>query len=283
MDYSKRLKNDLKANRKRQIRIEARTDKEVQKFCAKYRQWVTKERKARGKPPVTIIAEGDSWFRYPAGLGVVSQLENLLRVEILNLASHGDETGDMLSIKQKKRLIRELKSGPARRMKYDYLLFSGGGNDLVGIDRFHKWLHPYRKGMTAKQVINHKALDMAFSLIELNYNELIGIRDTHSPKTQLVFHSYDRSIPNGKGVCGLGPWLKPGLVERKVPTEVLRREVVEVFLGEFAKLLNKIAAKNKNITVVDTQGTLIDSEWHNELHPRNVGFRKIAKLFAAAL
>ena len=281
MDYSKRLKNDLKANRRRQIRVSARTEKEVNKFGPKYREWVARERKARNKP-LTILAEGDSWFRYPAGLGVISQLENFLRIEILNLAWHGDETNDMLSIKQKKRLIRELRSGPARRVKYDYLLFSGGGNDLVGADRFHKWLHPYKKGMTANQVINTKALNFALGLIELNYNELIALRDTYSTKTQLVFHSYDYAIPNGKGVCGLGPWLKPGLVERKVPVS-LRREVVKILLEEFAKLLDRLAANNSNIIVVKTQGTLEDSEWHNELHPRNVGFRKIAKLFAAAL
>jgi hypothetical protein len=281
MDYSTRLKNDIKSQRRREIRLEARTNKQLDKFCDGYHSWIADERKAK-RAPKTILAEGDSWFRYPAGLGVISQLENLLGIEILNLASPGDETGDMLSIRQKRRLIRELKHGPARRMKYDYLLFSGGGNDLVGIDRFHKWLNPYVKGMTASQVINPKALKVAFGMLELNYNELIELRDKHSPATKLVFHSYDLAIPDGRGVCGKGPWMKPGLVERKVPAK-LRREVVAVFLKEFDNLLRKIAVKHKGIIVIKTQGTLIDSEWANELHPRNKGFKKIAKLFAAAL
>jgi len=281
MDYSTRLRNDLKAQRKRQIRLEARTEKEFEKFCTKYHRWVEDERNAN-RAPLTILAEGDSWFRYPVGFGVIYQLEKLLDLEILNLASAGDESGDMLSIRQKKRLVRELKSGPARRMKYDYLLFSAGGNDLVGADRFHKWLHPYVPGMKASDVINSRALGIAFAMLELNYNELIEIRDTHSPSTKLVFHSYDLAIPDGRGVCGRGPWMKPGLDLRNIPDK-LRREVVALFLKEFDQTLRAIAQSHANIIVIETQGTLVDSEWANELHPRNVGFKKIAQQFALSL
>ena len=99
MDYSTRLSNDLKAQRKRQIRLEVRTEKERDKLCSKYHSWVADERKA-SRAPLTILAEGDSWFRYPVGFGLIYHLEKLLGLEILNLASAGDETGDMLSIKQ---------------------------------------------------------------------------------------------------------------------------------------------------------------------------------------
>jgi hypothetical protein len=41
-----------------------------------------------------------------------------------------------------------------------------------------------------------------------------------------------------------------------------------------------IAKRHGNIIVFETQGTLKYSEWANEPHPRNVEFKKIAKLFA---
>jgi hypothetical protein len=36
-------------------------------------------------------------------------------------------------------------------------------------------------------------------------------------------------------------------------------------------------------TLVVTQGTLEPAEWANELHPTELGFRKIANVFHAAL
>ena len=167
-------------------------------------------------------------FRYPLGRAVISQLEALLRVEILNLAAHGDETGDMLSIKQKERLINELRRGPAKGVKFDALLFSGGGNDLVGKDRFHKWLHPYRKGMSTDKLINTKALNTVFAMITLNFEELISIRDQYSPKTKILLNAYDFATPDGRKACWLGPWMRPGLKIRKIPKS-LRAKVVKYF------------------------------------------------------
>ncbi|MEM7360100.1 MAG: hypothetical protein AAF431_13445 [Pseudomonadota bacterium] len=278
MELPKRLRNDLNKHRKRQIRIDARIDRESERQCDDYRCWFDEQVKAKRGTPITIMAEGDSWFKYVVGRAIISQLERLLNTRILNLASPGDETKDMLSIRQKRRLARELKRGPARRKKYDYLLFSGGGNDLVGIDRFHKWLKPYQTGMTAKQVINRPALKVALDMIELNLHELLEIRDQNSPKTTVIMHAYDFAIPDGRGVCGRGPWMKPGLEFRGVPVR-LRKEVVKLFLLEYDKLLKNFAKNNQRVRIVQTQGTLVESEWANELHPRNVGFRKIAKLF----
>ncbi len=281
MEFSKKLQTELKKNIKGGIKSEILIDRELDGFCEKYRGWVDVEKRA-GRKPITIIAEGDSWFRYVVGKGIVFYLERLLKTEILNLASPGDEVRQMLSPKQKNRLIRELKRGPAKRQKYDYFLFSGGGNDLVGIDRFYKWLNPYVVGMQAKDVLNKNTMKIAFGLLEMGYEEVIEIRNTHSPKTQLLFNAYDFAIPDGRGVCGKGPWMEPGLVTRNVPVK-MRREVVKLFLTELDKLLKRIAKRNQLVTVVQTQGTLADNEWANELHPKNRGFKKIAKVFARAI
>lgn len=277
MEYSDKLKKNLRLQIKGQIKTELQAEKEIEKFCDTYRNWY-KEEKALGRRPITVIAEGDSWFLYIVGKGVVYHLERELKTDILNLAFPGDEVREMLSPKQKKRLIRELKKGPGHRRKFDYLLFSGGGNDLVGVDRFYKWLHPYEKGMEPKDILNKKTLKAALDLVENGYDELIDIRDNYSPKTNILLHSYDYAIPDGRGVCGRGPWLKPGLEQRKVPVKY-RREVVKLFLKKFDWLLRRVAKKNQLITVVQTQGTLEDNEWANELHPKSLGFKKIAKLF----
>ncbi len=228
--------------------------------------------------PRCILAEGDSWFKYVVGKALIYYIDRPRRNEVMNLASPGDEVDDMLSPEQVRRLRRELRRGPSRSRKYDLLLFSGGGNDLLGQGRFRLWLNQYEPGMTAKEVLNEKTLKPKLQVLEQRYLELIGIRDSFSPSTLMYFHGYDFAVPNGKPVCkgGPGPWLKPGLVERGVPAN-LRHEVVAEFLIRFDKMLRRLARNGDK--VINSQGTLTKQEWANEIHPTNPGFKKIATLF----
>jgi hypothetical protein len=101
-----------------------------------------------------------------------------------------------------------------------------------------------------------------------------------SPNTHLVFHGYDFAIPDGRGICYLGPWLKPTFDLRKFPTRGAAMEVVRVMLRQFAALLTSLAARPK-VTFINGQGTLAPqtSSWHNELHPSRSGFEKFADIF----
>lgn len=281
MDYPKRMKDDVKRHYRSRATLEQRAEKEIKKSCDRYHAWCDTQ-KALNQKPLTIIAEGDSWFRYVIGKAIIFQLGKLLKLEIQNLASPGDEVNEMLAPKQLMRLATLLKRGPAQGWKYDCMLFSGGGNDLVGRDRFHHWLHPYKAGMTPAQVINKKTLNAKLSLIAADYQELIDLRDKNSAKTHLFFHAYDFVIPDGRRACWLGPWLEPGLSLRKVPKSK-RREVVKLLLTEFDRVLDKLANTNQRVTVIQTQGVLSDDEWANELHPTNHGFRNIAKVFESEI
>lgn len=128
---------------------------------------------------------------------MIVQLEKLLNINIQNLASPGDEAREMLSPKQLTRLAKLLKRGPTKGWKYDCMLFSGGGNDLIGKDQFHKWLNPYKKGMTAMEVLNQTAIKGAFIVLEESYIELIEIRDANSPKTHGIYKLRKRFINFG--------------------------------------------------------------------------------------
>ncbi|MEQ8952550.1 MAG: hypothetical protein RL120_00315 [Gammaproteobacteria bacterium] len=230
-----------------------------------------------------IIAEGDSWFLYMVGRALIDHLEQKLDINILNLAFPGDEVGGMMSGKQRQRLVRELKKGAAAGKKFEFLLFSGGGNDLVGAETFYKWLLPWVPGTSdLKNTINWTTFNAMLEILSIGYQDVIDIRDQVSPDTVLVFHGYDFAPPNGKGVCGLGPWLEPGLEQRNIPKSY-RAEVVKLFLAHFDQWLRGFAASNHNIVVVPTQGTLTPQEWANELHPGNRGFAKIAARFVVSM
>ena len=112
------------------------------------------------------------------------------------------------------------------------------------------------------------------------YEDLIGLRNQLSPGTHLVFQGYDFAIPDGRGICHLGPWLKPTFDLRKFPTRAAGQEVVKEMLKRFAAMLTALAIAPK-VTFINGQGTLAPrpSSWHNELHPVAAGFEKFADIF----
>ncbi len=271
---------------KHELRYNRQFERDVEKRVTAYRAQTPALFKsaARRNRPRTILAEGDSWFRYVIGYAVIWHLEVLdrRRNHICNLASPGDLSSEIMHGDSVKRLERELRRGPSRNRKYDALLFSAGGNDLVGGNRFGRYLKPYTAGMAAKDVLLKPMVKHAFDLLDADYEKLIAIRDRVAPTTRIYFNAYDLAQPTGEGVCNRGPWLKPALVEAGVPTN-LQVEVVEVFLRRYARRLRAIARRHNDVVILATQDTLTANEWANEIHPTKNGFRKIAEVFQAQL
>ena len=242
---------------------------------------------APAAPPLQIFAEGDSWFDYPVpffGGGVVPRLERRLGVPILSLAKAGDEVRNMLGVEERQILTQQLRNGSPAGGPWDALLFSGGGNDIVG-NPMALWVQDFDNTVPPANLINAARFTAALSLVRAGYEDLITIRDALSPTTHLVFHGYDFAIPDGRGICGMGPWLKPTFDLRRFPAVLPASAVVKAMLQQFAAMLQSLVAMRNAVTFINTQGTLppMTSSWHNELHPSKNGFNMIAAVFHANL
>ncbi len=239
--------------------------------------------KAPAAQPLQIFAEGDSWFDYPPFLfsgGLIPRLEKRLGVPILNLAKAGDEVRYMLGVEQRRILTQKLSDGSPAGGPWDALLFSGGGNDIVD-NPMALWVRDFVPAKPAKALIHQARYDSALALVRAGYEDLITLRDSYSPGTRLIFHAYDFAIPDGRGVCHLGPWMKPTFDLRKFPAaSSLRFEVVKEMLKQFAALMLSLESHSR-VTFINGQGTLTPGpgSWHNELHPTKDGFDLFADLF----
>ncbi len=232
--------------------------------------------------PLQIFAEGDSWFDYPVPLfggGIIPRLEKRLGVPILNLADAGDEVRFMLGVKQRKSLVDQLTKGCPAGGPWDALLFSGGGNDIVD-NPLALWLRDFKPGAPPKDQIHQARFDAALSLVRAGYEDLIELRDALSPSTRIIFHGYDFAIPDGRGVCFYGPWLKPAFDMRRFTNLGAASAVVKEMLQQFARLLATFKMKPK-VSFIETQAKLppTTNSWHNELHPAKSGFETFADLF----
>jgi hypothetical protein len=231
-----------------------------------------------------VFAEGDSWFDYPVPLfggGIIARLEKRLGVPILNMADAGDEVRFMLGVEQRKRLIQCLQEGCPAGGPWDVLLFSGGGNDIVD-NPMALWINDWNSAVAPAAHINRPRFNAALALVRAGYEDLITLRDSLSPSTHLIFHAYDFAIPDGRGICHLGPWLKPTFKLRKFPKGTNESAaVVRAMLEQFAVMLTALAVVHPKVTFLNGQGTLAPqtSSWHNELHPSKAGYDEFADLF----
>ncbi len=248
---------------------------------------------------VTIVSEGDSWFAYPPKWLIFGKPPNLIsqisgwsrrKANFYTTASNGDEAVDMISGKQKHQLVKLLRwhTKSRSRKPIDLLLFSGGGNDIVGENDFERFIRPYKAGYTAIQCLRTKRLERKIKQIGLAYQELLDIRDHYSPTTVVMTHTYDYPFASLAGANFLGGlvktkgWMKRFMDQIEIPEE-LQTGVIKGFMDMMAKESLAIEQLRSNFTVVDTRGTLEDkSDWLNEIHPNRDGFRAIAdKIYVA--
>jgi len=242
---------------------------------------------AKSFNPLQIFAEGDSWFDYPPFIfkgGIIPRLESRLGVPILNLAKAGDEVRYMLGVEERALIVEQLTNGCPAGGPWDAMLFSGGGNDIVD-NPMALWIRDFKQGASPASLIHQPRFDAALALVRAGYEDLIALRNKLSPSTHLFFQGYDFAIPDGRGICGLGPWLLPTFQLRGFPSNgAVARAVVKAMLQQFAALLTALAAQPK-VTFINGQGTLAPttSSWHNELHPSSAGFDQFADLFQREL
>jgi hypothetical protein len=237
--------------------------------------------------PLQVFAEGDSWFEYPVPLfggGIVPRLEKLLGVPVLNLAKAGDEVRFMLGVEERREIMKQFTTGCPAGGPWDAMLFSGGGNDIVD-NPMALWIKDFDPTIPIVDHIHPQRFGAALALVQAGFEDLIDLRNDLSPSTKLILHGYDFALPDGRGICNLGPWLKPTFDLRKFPNQAGGASVVRAMLERFGKMLTSLAAAHSDVFFINTQGTLspVAESWHNELHPAKKGFQRFAESFRAKL
>ena len=234
-----------------------------------------------------IVSEGDSWFDYPpknliigSNSNIIDYIEKKRKFNFLRMENSGDEAVSMVSGKKGKKLAKVLKDFPV-----DILLFSGGGNDIVGEYDMDLFLRQKEPGMSWKDCIHHPRFQRRLSQIENAYRLLIDMRDEYNSnqKCLIITHTYDYPIPSFHGAKFLGgiiktkSWMKPYMVLKGITKVDDQKKIAKYFLSEFAKRIKQVSKNNPGkLVVVDTFGTLNEDEWLNEIHATSKGYEKVA-------
>jgi hypothetical protein len=153
--------------------------------------------RARAEHPgwPVVISEGDSWFSFSDVIGQLDDPRDLgdprfqRAWALLRLEKAGDEILSILSGPQRAKLRAYFG-----RWRLDALLFSGGGNDIIGAD-FHPLLRDYTAGDQAHDLVAFARFERRLRQIQDSYRELLDMLSDAKQTTKIFVNSYDYVIP----------------------------------------------------------------------------------------
>ena len=244
-----------------------------------------------------ILFEGDSWFSIPDIANIPIQFDSFLDLSILCLADPGDtleELSEGSQFKKLESLIKDNRYG----QKWDALVFSAGGNDVVGPEIKRLLKRPINSQSTdPNDYIDAAAVTKTFDLIRKRFMTLKGIRDKSkvNPDTPIFVHTYSYLTPRNVAHKvfvwkASGPWVYPHMLSLGIIDCAIQQAIVTILLDGFWKTLQSIELEqNSNFFVIDTRKSLPPvactsrdtsfEYWRDEIHPSSKGFSHITKAF----
>ncbi len=245
-------------------------------------------------PDLNLLAEGDSWFTI-SGIppyNLLFELRFRKQTRIVNCGSPGDTIVSMASIARSQQLREALSPGIKR---WDAILLSGGGNDLIntaGRIVLPKSDRPTNPGNPAGYC-NPAELAALLDDVQDGYRRIAAMRDVPGGPSRgvpILAHTYDYATPrDAPAIFGtLGPWLHRAFNDREIPPAdrvALADDLTDRLAERLLELING-SKKIPDLHVVDTRGTLTpatfghhgdSNDWQNEIHPNGGGYEKLAK------
>lgn len=243
-----------------------------------------------------ILCEGDSWFS--TGAVPSSNLLYAMRFRqsslLVNLARPGDTIRNMSDISANP-VLKQLICQQNFLRKWDAILLSGGGNDLIDLARQIICVPSAGAGRHMLDYIDSVELNNLRRRVQKGYHDIARLREA-SPNadTPIVTHVYDYPTPrNAKarfaGVAVNGPWIYAALKTNDVPEEFWI-SLTDYMFEYLANCIIDLSGDIDNFHVVSaTRGTLVrarlgttgaDGDWLNEIHPTAEGYEKIASIIS---
>jgi|GEM_PF-1666591 len=226
-----------------------------------------------------ICAEGDSWiiilWPWSQILGYHRTFFDVIQEKLYynnELGYPGDTFQQMLT---EKDYENPMKSGI-----FDFFIFSGGGNDVLGGGALYdllKWRESGHQSENPKYYVDDRILHDRLETLKSGYLTIAKEAWVwSSQKTRMLVHGYDYPIPRRNE-----PWLGRPFESRGydlIADADLIGTILELLVDRFYAMLEDVAAESANVIVVDLR-RVCAGRWHDELHPTTAASRDFAQRF----
>ncbi len=232
---------------------------------------------------VEVLALGDSWFHYPFN-NLMTPLHGALEQPTIYVIGENGARADELCLGSWLANFRKLLIQYA---SIRLVCISAGGNDFAGVgDLDDRILAPDCSGaMALADCYRAGEPGGVFDAVEAAYRTIIAAVAAVRTDVTVLVHNYDYAIPDGRTLPGMRSWLKLPMDNVRVPLAGaplagLRREIVGDLIDQITLRLLELEAtlngpSQPAVELVWSAGTLNDSAWANELHPKPGGFSRL--------
>lgn len=273
----------------------------IKEFCRQRRHAQFRRRYHAGENRPLLIADGDSWFHFPVFLrDVTLQLSHDHLV--LPLASAGDTLKHMVYGAEATRGQRYV--GGLRDYGHDAkaFLFSGGGNDLIGIDptgtpAILSYLRPYERGRSPGWYIDTPEFRRRLAFIEAALRHVLAEVAVRRPHLPVLIHGYDYAQPCPWGTedqrhprwTARDHFLGSAARRLGIADPALQRAIARCVIDAINDVQRRLSGGNveggafAHVYHVDVREAVPRDEWADEIHPTNEGYARVADRFRAVL
>ncbi|MFB9171443.1 hypothetical protein ACFFVJ_00445 [Roseibium salinum] len=229
------------------------------------------------RSPVRVCAAGDAW------LNVLIEVSRFLGYnktffDVLDAYYHTASTawpGDTFDQTIEKRPFKvHIESGI-----FDYFVFSGGGNDILGGGALTKLLKDRRAGQGSEKPEDYilpERLDATLQKLQTCYLDIAEYVMNRSPRTQMLVHGYDYPVARSDGPWLGRPFLRRGFDMRT--DKALIADILAYLVDRFYAMLEDVSDRHTNVTVVDIRN-IVRGRWTDELHPELEASKDIAAFY----
>ena len=254
-----------------------------------------------GDPSPILIAEGDSWFHFPIFLrDVVIQLSQDHLVWPLGAA--GDTLHHLVwgaDPKTEPRYVQGLAEWGGRARAF---LFSGGGNDLIGVEpdginALTKILKTYEPGRSAAWHLDTPEYARRLVAFEAGYRHILADVGARYPNLPIIIHGYDYVLPYPFGRrdrrrprwVGRDAYFGSVFKQRGITEHAVQAAILHGVVNAMNTIQRRLAGGNApggvfpHVFHVDLRHTLGPHDWADEIHPSNAGYARVADRFRTTL
>lgn len=225
---------------------------------------------AAGYDGPIIVSEGDSWFQFPLLLDDTIDQLHAMGYAIRSLGAAGDTLDNMIA---KPEYIDALRQTGA-----SVFLFSAGGNDVLGGGHLADHLLQFDPNKSAAEHILPSFDNLVAKAIG-GYDTVLRSVEALPGGIQIFCHGYDWVFPNA------GKWLGKPMASRGIKNKAFQKQITDELINRFNTRLKSLLDGFSNAHYIDARGAVGNklSNWHDELHPKDAGYKAVARRFDAAM